>query len=57
VSTRITVEDFGGDTPRSLCEKCEASWYIYWDRLIWHNGFRYCPFCGEEIVEFVEVEE
>lgn len=53
--TTITVEYRGEDVPRSHCEECGAAWFIYWERnVLYHDGPRYCPFCGEE-AEVVEV--
>jgi hypothetical protein len=56
VSTRIIREHFDGEiVPQSTCEECGTSYWLDWSFHPQSRPPQYCPFCGEEIVEFVEV--
>jgi len=37
-----------GDVPRSVCDQCDASFYIFWDNSPTIEGVKFCPFCGAQ---------
>lgn len=52
----ITLTNTGEGIPESLCSSCEVRFNIAWQRDAVYQAPGYCPFCGEEIDEFVSVE-
>lgn len=43
--------------PASECSSCDSAFWIFWNRNPVYERIEHCPFCGEEIEEFVEVGE
>ena len=36
----------GNDVPQSVCDQCDAVFYIYWNRSETIECIEFCPFCG-----------
>lgn len=42
------------DSPNMICEQCEMDFQIIWARSLVYEKPEYCPFCGEEIEEWLD---
>lgn len=51
----LTVRDDGSDIPESQCSSCDMTFNICWNRNPVYNKVEFCPFCGDEIEEIIEV--
>ncbi|MEM8668760.1 MAG: hypothetical protein AAGG48_14665 [Planctomycetota bacterium] len=50
----ITLRDTGMDTPESQCSDCDTQFGLFWQRNPVYDRPQYCPFCGEEIEDYVD---
>jgi len=53
MSVTTSHEEHEGDVPRSICDNCDASFYIFWDASPTIERVEFCPFCGSETEESV----
>lgn len=53
----ITLSDTGMDIPESECSSCDMRFNLVWSRNPIYDLPQFCPFCGEEIEEYVDERE
>lgn len=56
MATLIRFNDGDETEGQVKCESCEVIYTVIWHRNPIYDCFEYCPFCGEEIEEWVEPE-
>ena len=44
------------DVPRTTCPECDAEFHIYWSRSPLIHDIEFCPFCGTEVHEVIDVD-
>jgi len=52
----ITKQD-NNDTPTLKCESCGVLFGIWWHGNGFTTGIEFCPFCGDEVEDFVDDTE
>lgn len=52
----MTIIRLTGDynDPWCVCDECEMSYQVIFNRNAVHSGIEYCPFCGDSVDEFVD---
>lgn len=53
----ITLSDTGMDIPNSHCSECDMNFGLVWNRNLVYDRPDFCPFCGEEIEDYVDERE